>query len=78
MEPLLSDLFLIKKTNMRDIFDLQDASLKKLGNPFKELQQLTKWEIFCPKLCAFYQKKRKSKATKHSFSGCFRQCFDSS
>ena len=51
---------------MRDIFDplfdLQDARLKKLGNPFEELQYLINWEVFRPELDTLYQKERKSKA----------------
>ena len=51
---------------MRDIFDplfdLQDARLKKLGNPFEELQHLINWEIFRPVLNSVYQKERKSNA----------------
>ena len=51
---------------MRDIFDplfdLQDARLKKLGNPFEELQHLINWEIFRPELDKLYKKERKSNA----------------
>ena len=51
---------------MRDIFDplfdLQDARLKKLGNPFEELQHLIHWEIFRPELESIYKKERKSNA----------------
>jgi IS5 family transposase len=51
---------------MRDIFDplfdLQDAHLKKLGNPFEELQHLINWEIFRPELDKLYKKERKSNA----------------
>jgi IS5 family transposase len=51
---------------MRDIFDplfdLQDARLKKLGNPFEELQHLINWEIFRPELDRIYKKERKSNA----------------
>lgn len=48
--------------NIFDFFNLQDARLKNLGNPFEELQQMIEWEMFRPQLNIIYQKKRKSNA----------------
>jgi hypothetical protein len=51
---------------MRDLFDplfdLQDARLKKLGNPFEERQHLIHWEVFHPEFDSLYKKERKSNA----------------